>query len=94
MRRAPQLFHKSTLEIFNESFPDIENYIMSQPYRQFSEFNVLGFYAEKMQPESYEIIDITNGAPEWLPENKSKQWWSWSGLKENEEIEIKKIING
>lgn len=94
MRFAPQIFHKSTLEMFNDSFPDIENYVMSQPYRQFSEFNVLGFYSEKMQNDDYSIIDVTNGVPEYLPENKSKQWWSWSGLKENEEIEIKKIING
>ena len=94
MRFAPQIFHKSTLEMFNDSFPDIENYVMSQPYRQFSEFNALGFYAEKMQPDDYSIVDVTNGVPEYLPENKSKQWWSWSGLKENEEIEIKKIING
>ena len=93
MRRAPQLFHRSTLEMINESFPDLENYIMSQPYRQFSEFNVLGFYAEKMQPESYEIIDITNGVPEWLPENRSHQFWSWSNLNENDLRQIKIIEN-
>lgn len=94
MRFAPQIFHKSTLEMFNDSFPDIENYVMSQPYRQFSEFNALGFYAEKMQPDDYSITDVTNGVPEYLPKNKAHQFWSWSGLKESEEIEIKKIING
>ena len=92
MRFAPQIFHKSTLEMFNESFPDIENYVISQPYRQFSEFNALGFYAEKMQPDDYSITDVTNGVPEYLPKNKAHQFWSWSGLKESEEI--KKIING
>ena len=88
MRRAPQLFHFSTLEMINESFPDLENYVMSQPYRKFSEFNALGFYAEKMQPESYEIIDITNGVPEWLPENKSVQKWSWGGITEDIQKEL------
>lgn len=92
MRFAPQIFHKSTLEMFNDSFPDIENYVISQPYRQFSEFNALGFYAEKMQPDDYSITDVTNGVPEYLPKNKAHQFWSWSGLKESEEI--KKIING
>ena len=92
MRFAPQIFHKSTLEMFNDSFPDIENYVMSQPYRQFSEFNALGFYAEKMQPNDYSIIDVTNGVPEYLPENKSKQWWSWSTCTENEQIQIKEMI--
>lgn len=92
MRFAPQIFHKSTLEMFNDSFPDIENYVMSQPYRQFSEFNALGFYAEKMQPDDYSIVDVTNGVPEYLPENKSKQYWSWSNLTEIERKEIENTI--
>lgn len=88
MRFAPQIFHKSTLEMFNESFPDIENYVMSQPYRQFSEFNALGFYAEKMQPNDYSIIDISNGVTEYFPENNAIQKWSWGGISE----EIKKEL--
>lgn len=92
MRFAPQIFHKSTLEMFNDSFPDIENYVISQPYRQFSEFNALGFYAEKMQPDDYSIVDVTNGVPEYLPENKSKQYWSWSNLTEIERKEIENTI--
>lgn len=92
MRFAPQLFHRSTLEMINESFPDIENYIMSQPYRQFSEFNVLGFYAEKMQYEQYSIIDVTNGVPGWLPENKSVQKWSWGGITEEIKSELENYL--
>ena len=88
MRFAPQIFHKPTLEMFNESFPDIENYVMSQPYRQFSEFNALGFYAEKMQPNDYSIIDISNGVPEYFPKNNAIQKWSWGGISE----EIKKEL--
>jgi hypothetical protein len=65
---------------------------MSQPYRQFSEFNALGFYAEKMQPDDYSIVDVTNGVPEYLPENKSKQYWSWSNLTEIERKEIENTI--
>lgn len=80
MRRAPQIFHKSTLEKINENFPDLENYIINQPYRQFSEFNALGFYAEKMENDSYSIIDVTKGVPDYLPENKSVQKWSWGGI--------------
>ncbi len=89
MRRAPQLFHKSTLEKFNVSFPDIENYIVKQPYRKFSEFNALGFYAEKMQADEYSFIDVDKEA---LPENKCKQFWSWSGLTNNEKVEILNIL--
>lgn len=89
MRRAPQLFHRSTLEKFNQSFPDIEDYIQKQPYRKFSEFNVLGFYAEKMQPDDYTFIDLASNP---VPENKSKQFWSWSGLTDSDRKEILKII--
>jgi len=92
MRFAPQIFLRQTLVMMCESFPDLENYIMSQPYRQFSEFNALGVYAEKMQPECYSIIDITEGLPNYIPENKAHQWWSWSGLKQSEEIQIKEMI--
>lgn len=92
MRFAPQIFHRSTLEMFNESFPDIENYIINQPHRQFSEFNALGYYAEKMQNESYSIIDVTNGLIEEITENKAVQFWSWSNLTPFEEMKIKQII--
>lgn len=92
MRRAPQLFYKKTLEMFNESFPDIENYIISQPYRKFSEFNALGFYAEKMQPDEYEIIDITNGLPDIIPENKCVQKWSWGGITDEIRKELESYL--
>jgi len=89
MRRAPQLFHRSTLEKFNTSFPDIENHIIRQPYRKFSEFNALGFYAELMQPDEYVFMDVDK---EPLPVNKCKQMWSWSGLTDEDKAEIKNII--
>jgi len=92
MRFCPEIFHRETLIKFNESFPDIENYIINQPYRQFSEFNVLGFYAEKMQPEDYSIIDVTNGVPEYLPENKSVQKWSWGGISEEIKTELESYL--
>lgn len=90
MRQAPQLFNRSTLEMINESFLDLENYVINQPYMMFSEFNVLGFYAEKMQPNEYEFIDVTGN--ENIPKNNSKQFWSWSGLTEKDEKEIKDLL--
>lgn len=89
MRRAPQLFHRFTLEKFNTNFPDIENYIVRQPYRKFSEFNALGFFAEIVQPDEYYFLNLD---VEELPENKSKQFWSWSGLTNEDKLEIQKII--
>lgn len=94
MRRAPQLFHKSTLENFAAAFPEIEKYAIAQPYRQFSEFNILGFFAWKQEQGNYKFIEakFTTGSHEnnvdSLPENKSKQYWSWSGLTDSERKEL------
>ena len=92
MRIAPQLFVRETLEEFNKAFPKIESYIQEQPYREFSEFNALGYFAETNCKYDYSIIDVTKGVPNYLPENKCKQMWSWSGLTEADLIQIKNII--
>ena len=88
MRRAPQLFHKSTLENFALQFPDIENYAVSQPFRKFSEFNILGFFACKHESEKYHFLDLSFEA---IPENKSKQFWSWSGMTTDELHQLEEI---
>lgn len=92
MRAAPQLFHKKTLEEFSLMFPNIESYIQEQPYREFSEFNALGYFAYKYCTQDYSIVDVTNGVPEYLPENKSKQFWSWRKDWHNAQKEINEII--
>ena len=98
MRRAPQLFRKSTLINFARHFPDIENYAISQPKRQFSEFNILGYFAEKYESENYLFIEAKfktgshSNQLKDLPINKSKQYTSWSGLTQAERIEIERSI--
>lgn len=89
MRRAPQLLHKSTLEHFAELFPNIEEYAIRQPHRQFSEFNILGFFAWKHEKEKYHFHNLEELPP---PENKSLQKWSWSGLTNDERIELEEIV--
>ena len=63
---------------------------ISQPYRQFSEFNALGFYTEKMESESYVFVDVTGNVN--IPENKCHQFWSWSGLNEKDLKQINEMI--
>lgn len=89
MRRSGQLFYKSSLENIAKHFPNLEDYAISQPYRQFSEFNIMGFYCFKNEKEKYKFIDISK---EVAPVTHCKQFWSWSGLLDSEEIEIKKLI--
>ncbi len=97
MRRAPQLFNKSTLEHFSQLFPDIENYAISQPHRQFSEFNILGFFAHKHEPENYIFIEAKfvtgshENKVEGLPENRSFQAWSWGGITEEVQLKLDQI---
>lgn len=89
MRRAGQLFHKSTLENFCNNFSDIENYAVSQSYRKFSEFNILGFYAWKIEQDNYTFIDLSKSE---IPKTYHKQYWSWSNLTDSERLEIEKTI--
>jgi len=97
MRRAPQLFNKSTLERFADKFPDIENYAVSQPHRQFSEFNALGFFAWKYEQETYKFIEAhyttgsDNNEMDSLPKNKTFQGWSWGGFTEEVMIKLNQI---
>lgn len=81
MRRAPQLFLKETLIALEKTFPDMESYAISQPYRHFSEFNILGFFAESYESGKYHFVDLKGGA---IPEHPAIQNWSWGGI--NEEI--------
>jgi len=90
MRRAPQMFYTSTLINFAYHFSDIENYSTTQPKGQFTEFNFLGYFAEKHEPDSYVFIDLSTGAA--IPINKSRQFWSWSGLTQKERIELEESI--
>jgi len=98
MRSLPILYHRATLEHFAEHFPDIESYATRQPHRQFSEFNILGFFIWKHEQENYVLIEakFTTGSHgnkiEGLPKNKSKQFWSWSGLTQKERIELEESI--
>jgi hypothetical protein len=77
MRRAPQLFRRSTLENLNLTFPSLEAHAICQPKRHFSEFNVLGFYVEKHESDVYSIIDLEH---EPFPTNPATQHRSWLGI--------------
>jgi glycosyltransferase involved in cell wall biosynthesis len=89
MRRAPQLYCKSSLVKINKRFPELERYIVGQPFRAFSEFNALGFFIESStEAKKYEFIDLSN---EEAPITRSKQFWSWSGLTTSERKELEQL---
>lgn len=77
MRRAPQLFRTKTLVALDRTFPQLADHALNQPNRRFSEFNVLGYFAEKYESAGYVFIDLEHDS---LPPNPAKQYWSWGGV--------------
>lgn len=93
MRRLPLLYKRSTLSDLRDYIHilhgrTLEGYIISRPYRQFSEFNVLGAFAELYCPEEYYFHDTDLG----IEEPYLKQFWSWSNLTDTERMEIQNMI--
>jgi glycosyltransferase involved in cell wall biosynthesis len=87
MRRHPFMYNRETLIAIN-NFKRVEDYVLSQSFRNFSEFNVIGAFAEKYESDKYHFIDTESVV---MPEIFLRQYWSWSGLTENERIELDKI---
>lgn len=93
MRRLPFCYHSSTLpalrkymqELHGKKFSD---YIQEQSNRAFSEFNVVGAFADKFESDKYDFQDTDDG----LPTLYVRQFWSWSGLDEKDIAEIDCIL--
>ena len=79
------LFRKDTLEMFGDRFPAIESYARIQPYRSFTEFNFLGFFAERDQAQAYVFIDRNKALP---PPQGHVCFWSWGGIGKTIEYEM------
>lgn len=76
MRRLGLCYHRSTLENLNKFEPNLEAIIMNSS--RFSEFNLLGAYANKFEKEKYTWTDTANW--EYVPPHFA-QVWSHSSKK-------------
>ena len=72
-----RLFRTDTLRALGRRFPDLEGYARRVPRRLFSEFNFLGFFAEKNEPGRYVFVD-TEASPK--RQLRSRQFWTVDGL--------------
>lgn len=88
MRRLPLIYHTSTLRDIDKFMGGIERYILSRS--SFSEFNLIGAYAEIHEPESYVFLDTDTNA---LPAICLKQFFSHDGV-DNFTNEIHDYIHG
>lgn len=89
MRRMPLVYWTETLircDLFMQERHrlTLDRYLILQPYRAFSEFNVLGAYAEAHDSSGYVMIDTETAD---MPPNAVDQMWSWGGI--TNEVKIK-----
>lgn len=94
MRRLPLLYRRDTIENclnhvnqFHEQ--GLKTFISRQPNHEFSEFNLLGAYAEKYEGDKYKFVDTTKNE---LPETHILQNWSYGGLKQSKRVEIERLL--
>lgn len=65
-----------------------EQRILKQPGNQFSEFNLIGAYAERYESQRYIFIETDLGTAKRFENNPLIQYWSWGGIEsKREEIE-------
>lgn len=67
----------------------MEDYILSQPNRAFSEFNALGSFMKHFYPKSFFWWDTTKEPN--LPQPFVKQNWSWGGMSDQMRKELEAI---
>ncbi len=80
MRRMPLLYWVSTLKSVETTLLmhhgiSLERYLNAQPHRAFSEFNVIGAFADTFG--EYRVIDTESTH---MPPCKVDQMWSWGGI--------------
>lgn len=85
MRRFPLIYDRRTLEYLEVCYPNLEDYCCRQKDHEFSEFNVMGAFADKHHPHLYHWINTTNQP---LPRTVAKQWWSYGGIRKDEKTFI------
>lgn len=94
MRRHCFLYYRDTLsgcvdEFKNRTGQELKDYIIEQPWRQFSEFNYVSAYADMIKDPRYNFQDTETIE---MPVNKVKQYWSWSNMTHEERLEIEELL--
>jgi len=94
MRRFPLIYRRETLQSLQQFILklhglSLEEYIIRQPNREFSEFNVFGFFAELFEENNYVFLDTETIN---LPKSKLRQYRSWDGITQQTKNEIESIL--
>lgn len=94
MRRLPLLYRRDTLENCQKHVNElheggIKYFISQRPAHEFTEFNLIGAYAEKYEGDKYKFIDTTKNE---LPETHIHQAWSWGKVSQSKRVELERIL--
>jgi len=82
MRAFPILHRRDTVVDFSKDYPDLYKRVTG---RNVSEFNLLGAYAFKKEHKYIFTEDV--------PRYPCHQFWSWSGLTNEERLKIESYLN-
>jgi hypothetical protein len=86
----PRWIYKSFREhVLSKHSTSLESYILGQPYRGFSEFNALGAYAWLYYNDRFAWREI---GPREGGDGPCRVFWSWGGIDDAIEREIKAIL--
>lgn len=88
MRRLPLMYRRDTFLKFREQFPDLISRLAGMQGRDFSEFNAIGAFIDREDPEGYYIVDTED----WIPDAVAKQFWSWGGISPEIKDEMEGMV--
>lgn len=95
MRAHPLLVPRFTLLAFRQFMVNlhgvsVDDYILGQPGREFSEWNALGAWAWNYAPS--ETFSFWNTETRGVPEPFVRQFWSWGGITPEIKDEMERLL--
>jgi hypothetical protein len=90
MRRMPLIHDRRIFEIVRGCCPGLAASLMQRMDREFSEFNLLGAYADHVIPDSYRMLEV--GVDD-LPDAVCEQFWSWGGISDDIRLRIEGMLS-
>jgi hypothetical protein len=94
MRTPPYTFPRWIYSAFREHARfrhamSLEQYIVAQPARGFSEFNALGAYAWHFHRECFQWVEVGRDP---APVEHCRVYWSWGGIDESIRSEMERLL--
>lgn len=89
MRRMPLIHDRKVLELIRYTQPWLAASLLNRSDREFSEFNVMGVYADTIIPDRYSMVEV---GIDPLPDAVCRQFWSWGGVTTEIQQQIEAIL--